>query len=62
MKTPSNDRDATAETAAVQQALRIQASLGTASAVEYLKAHGVEHAIIRKVLSSHLVRDGGRPL
>lgn len=40
----------------VRQGIHIQASLGTRSAVEYLKQHGVHGAVIHRVLMREQVR------
>ena len=40
----------------VRQGMQIQASLGTLSAVEFLKQHGVHGAVIHRVLMGELVR------
>lgn len=41
----------------VRQGILIQASLGTRSAVEFLKQHGVHGAVIHRVLTGDNVRD-----
>lgn len=41
----------------VRQGILIQASLGTRSAVEFLKQHGVHGAVIHRVLMGESVRD-----
>ena len=41
----------------VRQGILIQASLGTRSAVEFLKQHGVHGAVIHRVLMGENVRD-----
>jgi len=41
----------------VRQGMLIQASLGTRSAVEFLKQHGVHGAVIHRVLMGENVRD-----
>ncbi|WP_137173335.1 hypothetical protein [Massilia sp. HP4] len=41
----------------VRQGMVIQASLGTRSAVEFLKQHGVHGAVIHRVLMGENVRD-----
>jgi len=52
---PGADADTdTYDAATVEQALAIQADAGTASAVEYLKAHDVEGSVIEQVLSSDI--------
>ena len=43
-------------TQAVRQGIQIQASLGTLSAVEFLKRHGVHGAVIHRVLMGEQVR------
>lgn len=40
----------------VRQGMQIQASLGTLSAVEFLKQHGVHGAVIHRVLMGENVR------
>ncbi len=40
----------------VRQGMQIQASLGTLSAVEFLKQHGVHGAVIHRVLMGEQVR------
>jgi hypothetical protein len=40
----------------VRQGMQIQASLGTLSAVEFLKQHGVHGAVIHRVLMGEHVR------
>ena len=40
----------------VRQGMQIQASLGTLSAVEFLKQHGVHGAVIHRVLLGEFVR------
>lgn len=40
----------------VRQGMQIQASLGTRSAVEFLKQHGVQSAVIHRVLMGEQVR------
>lgn len=40
----------------VRQGMAIQASLGTRSAVEFLKQHGVHGAVIHRVLMGEQVR------
>ncbi|MEW7849315.1 hypothetical protein AB2N08_11490 [Massilia aurea] len=40
----------------VRQGMQIQASLGTRSAVEFLKQHGVHGAVIHRVLMGEQVR------
>lgn len=40
----------------VRQSMAIQASLGTRSAVEFLKRHGVQGAVIQRVLTGAQVR------
>ena len=40
----------------VRQGIQIQASLGTRSAVEFLKLHGVHGAVIHRVLMGEQVR------
>lgn len=44
-------------TQVVRQGILIQASLGTRSAVEFLKQHGVHGAVIHRVLTGENVRD-----
>lgn len=43
-------------TQVVRQGINIQASLGTRSAVEFLKQHGVHGAVIHRVLMGDQVR------
>ena len=43
-------------THSVRQGMQIQASLGTLSAVEFLKQHGVHGAVIHRVLMGEHVR------
>lgn len=42
----------------VRQGILIQATLGTRSAVEFLKQHGVHGAVIHRVLMGECVREG----
>jgi len=44
----------------VRQGILIQASLGTRSAVEFLKQHGVHGAVIHRVLMGEQVRGDDR--
>lgn len=44
----------------VRQGILIQASLGTRSAVEFLKQHGVHGAVIHRVLTGEQVRGDDR--
>lgn len=44
----------------VERAVKIQRSLSTLGAVEYLKAHGVEGTVIYRVLTSGGRRDIGQ--
>jgi len=44
----------------VRQGIGIQASLGTRSAVEFLKQHGVHGAVIHRVLMGEQVRGSDR--
>jgi len=46
----------------VRQGMAIQASLGTRSAVEFLKGHGVHGAVINRVLTGAQVRSSDQPL
>ncbi len=46
----------------VARGISIQVTSNTLSAVEYLKAHGVESAVIHRVLSSDDIRRTDRPL
>lgn len=45
----------------VRQGMAIQASLGTRSAVEFLKQHGVHGEVIHRVLMGEQVRAGDQP-
>jgi hypothetical protein len=45
---------------AVRHGLAVQRRLNTSSAVEYLKANGVDGAVINRVLSSQTVRGEDR--
>jgi hypothetical protein len=47
-------------TGSVQQALLIQARVGSISAVEYLKAHDVGGDVISRVLTSRRIREDDR--
>jgi len=40
----------------VRQGMLVQAAMGTLSAVEFLKQHGVQGAVIQRVLTSEQVR------
>lgn len=44
----------------VREGICIQADLGTIGAVEYLKAHDIDSAVIHRVLASDQVRDDDR--
>ncbi len=47
---------------AVREAIGLQACLGTVGAVEYLKAHGINGAVIGRVLSGGQVREDDRAM
>lgn len=55
----SSESDATR---IVQQGLLIQACLGTIGAVEFLKAHDVDAAVIGRVLTGGRIRTADRPM
>lgn len=55
----SSESDATR---IVQQGLLIQACLGTIGAVEFLKAHRIDGAVIQRVLTGGHIRAGDRPM
>jgi hypothetical protein len=46
----------------VRQGMTIQASLGTRSAVEFLKGHGIHGEVINRVLTGEQVRSSDQPL
>jgi len=48
-------------TQVVRQGMLIQASMGTRSAVEFLKQHGVHGAVIHRVLMGEQVRNDDQP-
>lgn len=54
------DRAAGDPATAVRQAILLQACVGTAGAVEYLKAHQLKGEVISRVLSGGSVREGDR--
>jgi hypothetical protein len=53
---PASKFDGLDRTSSVQQALLIQADVGSISAVEYLKAHDVNSDVISRVLTSRQIR------
>ena len=59
---PAHHVNAFAVTDVVRQGLGLQACLGTVGAVEYLKANGINGAIIGRVLSGGRVRDDDRAI
>lgn len=61
MNRPSTERrtthDAGNTSAIVRRGLLMQRDTGTVSALEYLKAHAVETAVIQRVLSGQSLRE-----
>lgn len=48
-------------TRVVREGMAIQSSLGTRSAVEYMKQHGIHGAVIHRVLVGEQVRSEDQP-